>query len=130
MFLSSSEISSRLVSDLRLGLPIILYDANTYFLTAAIETLYSEKLNKIKQKYQNVTIKNFDISKHSSIEKFIEECNENFQNKIDILINNAGITSDNLSIRMKDEEWNKVINLNLTSSFLLSKFFLILFHLL
>ena len=81
-----------------------------------------EKLNKIKQKYQNVTIKNFDISKHSSIEKFIEECNENFQNKIDILINNAGITSDNLSIRMKDEEWNKVINLNLTSSFLLSKF--------
>ena len=37
--------------------------------------------------------------------------------KIDVLINNAGITNDNLAIRMKDEEWNKVINLNLTSSF-------------
>ena len=53
MFLSSSEISSRLVSDLRLGLPIILYDANTYFLTAAIETLYSEKLNKIMEIAKN-----------------------------------------------------------------------------
>ena len=41
--------------------------------------------------------------------------------KIDVLINNAGITNDNLAIRMKDEEWNKVINLNLTSSFLLTK---------
>ena len=53
MFLSSSEISSRLVSDLRLGLPIILYDAKTYFLTAAIETLYSEKLNKIMEIAKN-----------------------------------------------------------------------------
>tara|TARA_B100000674_G_C37897356_1_gene942003 strand:- start:4 stop:741 length:738 start_codon:yes stop_codon:yes gene_type:complete len=80
------------------------------------------KLNDIKSKFENIIIKQFDISSHSSIEKFIEECNEEFKNKIDILINNAGITSDNLSIRMKDDEWNKVINLNLTSSFLLSKF--------
>ena len=80
------------------------------------------KLNDIKSKFENVIIKQFDISNHSSIEKFIEECNEEFKNKIDVLINNAGITLDNLSIRMKDDEWNKVINLNLTSSFLLSKF--------
>ena len=80
------------------------------------------KLDNIKSKYENVIIKQFDISNHSSIENFIEECNEQFKNKIDILINNAGITLDNLSIRMKDEEWNRVINLNLTSSFLLSKF--------
>ena len=37
------------------------------------------------------------------------------------MINNAGITRDNLSIRMKDEEWQKVIDINLTSTFLLSK---------
>ena len=80
------------------------------------------KLNDIKSKFENVIIKQFDISNHSSIEKFIEECNEEFKNKIDVLVNNAGITLDNLSIRMKDDEWNKVINLNLTSSFLLSKF--------
>ena len=80
-----------------------------------------EKLEKIKQKYNDVNIKRFDISKHSHIEQFIEECSEIFENKIDILINNAGITQDNLAIRMKDDEWNKVININLTSTFLISK---------
>ena len=39
-----------------------------------------------------------------------------------ILINNAGITQDNLAIRMSIEEWKKVIDINLTSTFLLSKF--------
>ena len=38
---------------------------------------------------------------------------------LDILINNAGINADNLSLRMKDEEWKKVIDINLTSTFLL-----------
>ena len=80
-----------------------------------------EKLNKIKDKYKNIIVKRMDISDHSKIESFIEECNELFQNKIDILINNAGINRDNLTIRMKDEEWNDVINLNLTSTFMLSK---------
>ena len=42
-------------------------------------------------------------------------------NKIDVLINNAGITQDNLSIRMKEEEWKKVIDINLTSTFLITK---------
>ena len=81
-----------------------------------------DKLDKIKSKFKNVIIKKFDISNHSSIEQFINECDEAFTNKIDILINNAGITSDNLSIRMKDDEWNRVIDLNLTSTFMLSKF--------
>ncbi len=80
------------------------------------------KLDKIKEKYKKVTIKKCDISNHSLIDGFIEECSEIFNNKINILINNAGITSDNLTIRMKDEEWNRVININLTSSFLLSKY--------
>mgnify|MGYP001444301841 CR=1 FL=1 len=81
-----------------------------------------DKLNDIKENFRDVIVKKFDISDHSSIEKFINECSDVFENKIDILINNAGITSDNLTIRMKNEEWNKVINLNLTSSFLLTKF--------
>ena len=80
-----------------------------------------EKLDLIKEKFKNITVKQFDISNHSSIEKFIEECNKIFDGKIDILINNAGITQDNLTIRMKDEEWNKVINLNLSSTFFLTK---------
>ena len=80
-----------------------------------------EKLDKINNKYENVKVKKFDISDHSSLENFINECNDDFQNKIDILINNAGITKDNLSIRMSKDEWNKVININLTSTFLLCK---------
>ena len=79
------------------------------------------KLDKINQNFKNVITKNIDLSNHSMIEQFIDECNEVFKNKIDILINNAGITSDNLTIRMKEEEWNRVINLNLTSTFLLTK---------
>tara|TARA_B100001057_G_scaffold459048_1_gene508863 strand:- start:399 stop:1493 length:1095 start_codon:yes stop_codon:yes gene_type:complete len=59
MLLSSSEISSRLVSDLRLGLPVILYDAQQFVLVAAIETLYSEKLEKINQITKN---KKFEIA--------------------------------------------------------------------
>ena len=80
-----------------------------------------EKLEKIKEKYKNVVIKRFDILEHNNIENFINECNEIFKNKIDVLINNAGITKDNLTIRMKDEEWSKVININLSSTFLISK---------
>jgi len=80
-----------------------------------------EKLNLIKEKYQNVKVNKFDISMQDKIENFIEKCNEILGNKIDVLINNAGIARDNLSIRMKDEEWNKVIDINLTSTFLLSK---------
>ena len=80
-----------------------------------------EKLEKIREKYKNVVIKRFDILEHNNIENFVNECDEIFKNKIDVLINNAGITKDNLTIRMKDEEWSRVININLTSSFLISK---------
>ncbi|MDA9683001.1 3-oxoacyl-ACP reductase FabG [Candidatus Pelagibacter sp.] len=80
------------------------------------------KLDEIKDKFKNVTVKKFDISNHDLIEKFISDCNDIFKNKIDVLINNAGITADNLTIRMNKEEWNKVINLNLTSTFLISKY--------
>ena len=80
-----------------------------------------EKLNTIKEKYNNVKTKKFDISNHSEIENFINTANDNLGGRIDVLINNAGITRDNLSIRMKDEEWNKVIDINLTSTFLLCK---------
>ena len=97
----------------------LLNKVNANIIASGTNTI---KIEKLKEKFKNVEFKKFDISNHSEIEKFIEECNEFFGNKIDVLINNAGITSDNLAIRMKDEEWNKVININLTSSFLLSKY--------
>ena len=54
-------------------------------------------------------------------ENLVEKASIHFSNKIDILINNAGITRDNLMLRMKKEEWSDVINLNLNSTFYLTK---------
>ena len=80
-----------------------------------------EKLILIKKKYKNVQTEKFDISNHSEIENFIDKANDILGGRIDVLINNAGIAKDNISIRMKADEWNKVIDINLTSTFLLSK---------
>ena len=80
-----------------------------------------QKLKIIQEKYKNINVLKFDFSDHKNIDKFVEDCIEILSNKIDILINNAGITQDNLSIRMKEEEWKKVIDINLTSTFLISK---------
>ena len=80
-----------------------------------------EKLNLIKKENTNLKVKKFDISEHSKIEEFIENVSLELGG-LDIIVNNAGINEDNLSLRMKDEEWKKVIDLNLTSTFLLSKY--------
>ena len=61
-----------------------------------------------------------DLSKHSEIEKLVEDA-ENKLGQIDILINNAGITDDNIFLRMSDEQWSNVININLTSTFKITK---------
>tara|TARA_B100000475_G_C14950728_1_gene295616 strand:+ start:16 stop:753 length:738 start_codon:yes stop_codon:yes gene_type:complete len=80
-----------------------------------------QKLKIIEDKYKDLNVLKFDVTNHDKIEKFVEDCNKLFLGKIDVLINNAGITQDNLSIRMKDEEWKKVIDINLTSTFLITK---------
>tara|TARA_Y100001970_G_scaffold142871_1_gene175648 strand:+ start:266 stop:1000 length:735 start_codon:yes stop_codon:yes gene_type:complete len=81
----------------------------------------AEKLDSLKKKYSNIKVKKFDISEHSRIEGFIEDVSLELGG-LDIVINNAGKNVDNLSLRMKDEEWKKVIDINLTSTFLLSKY--------
>lgn len=58
-----------------------------------------------------------------SIEIFLKKVKKDF-GEIDILINNAGIIRDQLLVRMKQEDWNKVMQINLNSVFLLSKFFI------
>jgi len=80
----------------------------------------SEKLDELKKDFPNIIVLKFDISEHSKIEEFIENVNSQLVG-LDILVNNAGITMDNLSLRMKDEEWRKVIDINLTSTFYLCK---------
>ena len=80
----------------------------------------SEKLDLIKKKYPSIKVKRFDMSEHSRIEEFIDNVSLELGG-LDILVNNAGTNLDNLSLRMKDEEWKKVIDINLTATFLLSK---------
>tara|TARA_B100001778_G_scaffold119934_1_gene98502 strand:- start:24 stop:761 length:738 start_codon:yes stop_codon:yes gene_type:complete len=80
-----------------------------------------EKLKIIQDKYKELDVMKFNLSDHGGIDKFVEDCSKNFSNKIDVLINNAGITQDNLSLRMKEDEWKNVIDINLTSTFLITK---------
>jgi len=80
-----------------------------------------EKLELLKKKFNNIKILKFDISQSAKIEEFIENAS-NELGGLDCIVNNAGITQDNLAIRMSLEEWKNVININLTSTFLMSKF--------
>lgn len=61
-----------------------------------------------------------DVSRSDSVAAMIDTCLESF-GTIDFLVNNAGITRDNLLIRMKEEEWDNVLDVNLKSAFLCSK---------
>ena len=81
-----------------------------------------EKLEEIKSKFKNVSIIKFDISQNDKIEEFIENATSELGGSLDCIVNNAGLTQDNLAIRMSLDEWKKVIDVNLTSTFLLSKF--------
>ncbi|MDC1281883.1 3-oxoacyl-ACP reductase FabG [Pelagibacteraceae bacterium] len=81
-----------------------------------------EKLKELKKNFENIKILKFDISQSDKIAEFIENATNELGGSLDGLVNNAGITQDNLAIRMSLEEWQKVININLTSTFLMSKF--------
>ena len=81
-----------------------------------------EKLEELAKKFNGVKTLKFDISQHEKIEEFINEATEKLGGSLDGIINNAGITKDNLTIRMSLEEWTKVIDINLTSTFLMCKY--------
>ena len=79
-----------------------------------------EKLNKLKKEFKNIKIISFKLDDHNNIENFINTC-FNKLNGLDVLVNNAGITADNISIRLTEENWKKVIDINLTATFLMCK---------
>ena len=81
-----------------------------------------EKLEELKKNFKNIKILRCDMSESGKIEEFIENATDELGGSLDCIINNAGIAQDNLAIRMSLEEWQKVINVNLTSTFLMSKF--------
>ena len=81
-----------------------------------------EKLEELKKNFEGLKILKFDISQSEKIEEFIDNATNELGGGLDGIVNNAGITQDNLAIRMSLDEWQKVININLTSTFLMSKF--------
>jgi 3-oxoacyl-[acyl-carrier protein] reductase len=81
-----------------------------------------EKLEELKNKFTNLKILKFDISQLDKIENFIEDATNELDGNLDCIVNNAGITQDNLAIRMSLDEWKNVIDINLTSTFLMCKF--------
>ena len=80
-----------------------------------------EKLNNLKKKYPNILIEKFKLEEHDKMENFIETITKKLDG-LDVLVNNAGITLDNLSIRLTEENWKKVLDINLTSTFLMCKY--------
>jgi len=80
-----------------------------------------EKLNDLQKNFKDIQIEKFKLDEHSKIETFIDNVSEKLGG-LDILVNNAGITLDNISIRLTEENWKKVLDLNLTSTFLMCKF--------
>ena len=61
-----------------------------------------------------------DLSNLSGAQQLLKDC-DGFVGGVDILVNNAGLSRDNLVLRMKDEDWDTVLGVNLTASFHLSK---------
>ena len=96
-----------------------LYQAGANILASGTRI---EKLNELKNKFENIKTLKFDISQSDKIEEFLENAVKELGGSLDCIVNNAGITQDNLAIRMSLEEWQKVIDINLTSTFLMSKY--------
>ena len=103
-----------------IGLALVKFFHENGYIICATGT-NSQKLNILEKTYKD-RLKSIkcDLSESAQIDDLVRKTKE-FYGTTNILINNAGITKDNLLLRMKDEEWNEVINLNLNSNFKLTK---------
>ena len=82
----------------------------------------AEALEKLKAELgARAFVAQADLSDAASVEALPKAAEAAAGAPIDILVNNAGITRDNLFMRMKDEEWDQVIQVNLTAAFRLSR---------
>ena len=79
-----------------------------------------EKLKELKNELSNIEIEKFNLADHSKIEAFMDTAAQKIDG-LDILVNNAGINLDSLTIRLSEENWKKVLDINLTSTFLMCK---------
>ncbi len=86
----------------------------------AISGTRMEKLEEVASGMRTAELIACNLSDGEQVGKLIAQTEEKL-GKIDILVNNAGITKDGLAMRMKDEDWQAVLNVNLTASFRLSR---------
>ena len=84
------------------------------------KTDVTELETELKEKGGESLIQKADVSKADEIENVVKSAIEKF-GKIDVLVNNAGITRDGLLMRMKEEDFDKVIEINLKGTFLVTK---------
>jgi len=92
------------------------YGSNVILLSRSLDKMNSLISNIKSNEKQILKAYKIDISNEESVKKIFEEINSSYE-KIDILINNAGITSDNLLMTMKTNQWTDVINTNLNGCF-------------
>src|SRR5205823_10175294 len=84
------------------------------------EALLQEVKSRIEQMDRKALALSVDVANQQAVEEAIKKIQQEFS-RIDFLINNAGITRDNLLLMMKSEEWNDVLQTNLTGAFHASK---------
>jgi 3-oxoacyl-[acyl-carrier protein] reductase len=87
---------------------------------AGSESKANEVVDEIKAIGKEAFVIKCDVSNSDEVAAMVKETVDRF-GKLDILVNNAGITKDNLLMRMKEEEWDDVININLKGVFLCTK---------
>jgi 3-oxoacyl-[acyl-carrier protein] reductase len=90
--------------------------------TVAISGRQVEKLEALKRELgDRVVVVPCDLANKEQVAKLIDEAIKALGGRLDILVNNAGLTKDNLFMVMKDEQWDEVIAVNLTSTFVLMR---------
>src|SRR5262245_14848230 len=90
--------------------------------TVAISGRQTDKLEKLASELgSRVHIAPCDLGNKAQVAKLIDDAAAKLGGRLDILVNNAGLTKDNLFMVMKDEQWDDVIAVNLTSTFMLMR---------
>jgi 3-oxoacyl-[acyl-carrier protein] reductase len=97
----------------KLGANIVLNDIES-------STAVDETYNEFKEAGYNVIVTKGDVRSFDDVKKLVDVTLEEF-GQIDILVNNAGITIDKLMLKMKEEDWDNVLDINLKGAFICTK---------
>ncbi|MFL6563081.1 MAG: 3-oxoacyl-ACP reductase family protein, partial [Bacillus sp. (in: firmicutes)] len=103
-----------------IALELARQGANVAVNFSGSEAKANEVVDEIKTLGREAFAIKCDVSNSEEVAAMVKGTIDNF-GKLDILVNNAGITKDNLLMRMKEEEWDDVININLKGVFLCTK---------